>query len=110
MNDLLLLGGIVCSNVALTLAGFVHGRDVQSRVILTKAAQELRLRGSDRMQTHGMNDARGAALWDAGCFIDPDDGDALNVGQGSASPCARRQCRGRLQHSWATHWFGGLQR
>jgi len=41
---------------------------------LREAAGLLRNQGAVRFDVHGASDARGAALWDAGCFIDPDDG------------------------------------
>jgi hypothetical protein len=25
-------------------------------------------------------------------------------------PCPRRQCRGRVPHSWLIHWFGWVRR
>lgn len=49
------------------------------RRVLRKAARELRRQGSARFEEYGPHDARGAALWDAGCYIDPDDGDALKT-------------------------------
>lgn len=47
------------------------------RAILRKAARELRRKAVLRFDIYGTTDVRGSALWDAGCHIDPDDGDAL---------------------------------
>jgi hypothetical protein len=44
---------------------------------LREAARYLRRQGSLRFDDHGPHDARGAALWDAGCAIDPNDGNKV---------------------------------
>ena len=44
---------------------------------LRDAARYLRRQGSLRFDDHGPHDARGAALWDAGCAIDPNDGNKV---------------------------------
>ncbi|WP_294567540.1 hypothetical protein [uncultured Arthrobacter sp.] len=42
-----------------------------------RAAQYLRAQATLRFGSHGADDSRGAALWDAACALDPDDGNAL---------------------------------
>ena len=44
---------------------------------LREAYRELIGQASLRFGSHGPHDARGAALWDAGCWLNPDDHDAL---------------------------------
>jgi hypothetical protein len=52
------------------------------RQALCEAAAELRHRAVDLFSERGPHDPRAAALWDAGCHIDPDDKNAL----GGAAP------------------------
>lgn len=49
------------------------------RQVVRECAQALREQATQRFGTHGVNDARGAAFWDAACFLDPEDGDALKT-------------------------------
>lgn len=58
------------------------------RETLKAAAKYLREQGARRFDTHSFRDARGAALWDAGCAIDPNDGDELEVGPDEAMTAA----------------------
>jgi len=58
-----------------------HALDRAAYHALDRAADVLRHQGSLRFQAHGPHDVRGAALWDAGCHIDPDVGDALKAGR-----------------------------
>lgn len=51
---------------------------------LRQAALMLREQAALRFDRNGPLDPRGAALWDAGCWIDPDDDNALNVTQETA--------------------------
>lgn len=62
------------------MAVAVHRGQRQAKVeALAEAARYLRRQGAARFEAHGPNDPRGAALWDAGCAINPHDGDALAV-------------------------------
>lgn len=54
-------------------------REALAYEILRDAARYLRKQGGLRFDLNGPHDSRGAALWDAGCAIDPDDGNALRV-------------------------------
>ena len=51
------------------------------RAILHRAVDELRQQAVLQFDEGGSGDVRGAALWDAGSHLDPDDGDALKVGR-----------------------------
>jgi len=57
-----------------TVERLTEERDAAEVDALRKAGGLLGEQAALRFETHGVHDARGAALWDAGCFIDPDDG------------------------------------
>lgn len=51
---------------------------------LRRAARALREQAALRFDEHGPHDARGAALWDAGCYIDPDDNSGIQIDSSGA--------------------------
>lgn len=53
---------------------------MSDRDTATQVASYLRRQAVLRFEQHGAYDPRGAAWWDAGCAIDPEDGDVLGVG------------------------------
>jgi hypothetical protein len=69
------------AHVAAALVAAGIGPVAQAKVeALREAAKYLRRHGAALFNKRGPQDARGAGLWDAGCAIDPDDGDAFSVG------------------------------
>lgn len=54
-------------------------RSIASVLLLAEVARRLRTQGVERFRVHGVDDPRGAALWDAGCYVDPFDHDGLGV-------------------------------
>lgn len=53
--------------------------EAPARTIIREIVRLLTEQASQRFSKHGPADARGAALWDAARFLDPDDGNALNL-------------------------------
>jgi hypothetical protein len=53
--------------------------DGSARLALSIAAQALRDKAKARFRTYGPHDTRGAAIWDSASYIDPFDGNAVNI-------------------------------
>jgi hypothetical protein len=53
--------------------------DGSARLALAIAAQGLRDKAKARFRTHGVEDARGAAIWDSAYYIDPFGENAVNI-------------------------------
>ena len=68
-----------CLTLRPRLADLLAARDRRVRAevwdeALAEAANRLRSKASVEMHFSGPRDERGAAIWDAGCFVDPRDG------------------------------------
>lgn len=72
----------VVDRVAAALADPASVLAQRDAEVIQRAVKELRQQATARFDTHGGEDARGAALWDAACHLDPADGDALGLRQG----------------------------
>jgi hypothetical protein len=53
--------------------------DASARLALTIAASALREKAKARFRIYGPHDVRGAAIWDSASYIDPFDGNAVNI-------------------------------
>jgi hypothetical protein len=60
--------------------------NASARLALTIAASALREKAKARFRIYGVEDTRGAAIWDSASYIDPSDGNAVNIPPLEAEP------------------------